>query len=79
MTEPQYCWQSVEKRGCPISDIPEEEFGQRLEELIQDLDSLPQVEDVPKPFEKTRNYITTSVIPLVSWLLGILLSLGALL
>jgi hypothetical protein len=37
----------VEFRGIPIVDIPEEEFDERLEAMIQDLNSLPPVEVDP--------------------------------
>jgi hypothetical protein len=49
MIVPQYFWQVSEKRGAPIVDIPEEEFDQRLEEMIEYLESPPQIEVVPQP------------------------------
>jgi hypothetical protein len=44
MIVPQYFWQIPEKRGAPIFDIPEDEFDQRLEEMVQCLESPPQIE-----------------------------------
>jgi hypothetical protein len=43
----QYFWQVSEKRGPPIVDLPEDEFDQRLEELIEDLESPPPIEVNP--------------------------------
>jgi hypothetical protein len=40
MTEPQYYWQAPEKRFTPLHDIPDEEFDQRLEDMIQHLEAL---------------------------------------
>lgn len=47
MTEPQYHWQALDRYGMPFEDIPEEEFEQRLEEMIQDLECLDQAEVGP--------------------------------
>jgi hypothetical protein len=47
MIVPPYFWQVSDKRGAPIIDIPEEEFDQRIEEMIEYLDSPPQIEVSP--------------------------------
>ena len=47
MIVPQYFWQVSDKRGAPIFDIPEEEFDQQLEEMIEYLESQPPIEVSP--------------------------------
>jgi|SoiMethySBSTD1v2_1073268.scaffolds.fasta_scaffold2882498_2 hypothetical protein len=42
MTEPQYYWQTPERHSTPLHDMPDEEFDQRLEDMIQHLEALQQ-------------------------------------
>ena len=46
MREPLYGWQAVNIRGTPLLDMAEEEFNQRLEELVQELEDVQQGEAV---------------------------------
>jgi hypothetical protein len=47
MTEPHYFWQRPEFRVNPMTDLSEEEFVLRLEEIIEDLDYEEQPEVTP--------------------------------
>jgi hypothetical protein len=42
MTEPRYAWQLPDRRATPLHDLIEEEFSQRLEELVQQLEARQQ-------------------------------------
>jgi hypothetical protein len=55
MTEPRYSWQIPEKRAIPLHDLTDDEFAQRLEELMHHLEARqqeaawPQVEHIDAP------------------------------